>query len=292
MQVQTPDSKAIVQKALAAVGEIATLPEVTVRIIEVVEDPKGTARDLHDVIKKDPALSAKVLKVVNSAFYGLPGQVASVDRAIVLLGLSAVKNIAIAASISRLFNGSQRSDLFDARELWRHSLAVGVAAKKISQMAGDPAGHEEVFLAGLIHDLGLLIERQAFGTQLNDVVRTKLDTGENFLEIERRIVGTTHQELGEGLTTRWKFPRHLRAAVGFHHNPEDLAAELRRMGLIIHCADILCCQEQFGFHLTANDEEFTQELLESIGVTVEQLVEVRDSMGPDLEEAHAMLTPI
>jgi len=290
MQVQTPDTKAIVQKALAAVGEIATLPEVTVRIIEVVEDPKGTARDLHDVIKKDPALSAKVLKVVNSAFYGLPGQVASVDRAIVLLGLSAVKNIAIAASISRLFNGSQRSDLFDARELWRHSLAVGVAAKKISQMAGDPAGHEEVFLAGLIHDLGLLIERQAFGSQLNDVVRTKLDTGENFLEIERRIVGATHQDLGEGLTMRWKFPRHLRAAVGFHHNPEDLAAELRRMGLIIHCADILCCQEQFGFHLTASDEEFTQELLESIGVTVEQLVEVRDSMGPDLEEAHAMLT--
>jgi len=289
MQVQTPDSKEVVKKALAAVGEIATLPEVTVKIIEVVEDPKGTARELHEVIKRDPALSAKVLKVVNSAFYGLPGQVASVDRAIVLLGLSAVKNIAIAASISRLFNGSQKSELFDARELWKHSVAVGVAAKKISQLAGDLAGHEEMFLAGLIHDLGLLIERQAFASQLNEVVRTKMETQESFLNLERRLIGATHQEFGDALTLRWKFPRHLRAAVGFHHNPEDLAAELRRIGLIVHCADILCCQEGHGFSLTASDEEFTEELLTGAGITVEQLVEVRDSMGPDLEEASAML---
>jgi HD-like signal output (HDOD) protein len=290
MQVETPDTKEVVKQALTAVGEIATLPEVTVKIIEVVEDPKGTARDLHEVIKRDPALSAKVLKVVNSAFYGLPGQVASVDRAIVLLGLSAVKNIAIAASISRLFSASQKSDLFDARELWRHSVAVGVAAKKISQIAGDLAGHEEMFLAGLIHDLGLLIERQAFGNQLNDVVRRKLDTQESFLEIERQIVGATHQDFGDALTTRWKFPRHLRAAVGFHHNPEDLAAELKRIGMIVHCADILCCQEGHGFSLTAGDEEFTEELLSGVGITVEQLVDVRDSMLPELEEASAMLS--
>lgn len=81
-----------VASAIADLGEIATLPEVTVKIIQVVENPKSTARDLHEVIKNDPALSARLLKVVNSAFYGLPGQIASVDRAIVLLGLSAVKN--------------------------------------------------------------------------------------------------------------------------------------------------------------------------------------------------------
>ena len=148
MQVQTEDNKAIVAKAIAAVGEIATLPEVTVKIIEVVEDPKGTARDLHNVIKQDPALSAKVLKVVNSAFYGLPGQVASVDRAIVLLGLSAVKNISIAASISRMFKSGNQLEHFDAKQMWVHSLAVSVCAKNICIAAGDVAGHDEVFLAG------------------------------------------------------------------------------------------------------------------------------------------------
>ena len=82
MTVETAErAKQIVDSAMASIGDIATLPEVTIKIIELVEDPKSTARDLHDVIKNDPALSVKVLKVVNSAFYGLPGQVASVDRA-------------------------------------------------------------------------------------------------------------------------------------------------------------------------------------------------------------------
>ncbi|MCB9851015.1 MAG: HDOD domain-containing protein [Phycisphaerales bacterium] len=290
MQVETPDTKAVVKKALASVGDIATLPEVTVKIIEVVEDPKGTARALHDVIKRDPALSAKVLKVVNSAFYGLPGQVASVDRAIVLLGLSAVKNIAIAASLSRLFKGAKKTDLFDAREVWRHSVAVGVAAKKISQAAGDVAGHDEIFLAGLIHDLGLLIERQAFGDKVNEVIQAKQAEQGTFLAVERQVIGATHQDLGDALTTKWKFPRHLRAAVGFHHNPEDLATELKRIGQIVHCADILCCQEGHGFSLTADDEEFTEDLLSSIGITVEQLVDVRDNMADELAEAESMLS--
>lgn len=289
MQVQTADTQAVVKQALSAIGEIATLPEVTVKIIEVVEDPKGTARDLHAVIKRDPALSAKVLKVVNSAFYGLPGQVANVDRAIVLLGLSAVKNIAIAASISRMFKGGRPDDLFNARELWRHSSAVAVAAKKISIAAGNVAGHDEMFLAGLIHDLGLLMERQAFGDKLNEVVR-RAQAGEgNFLDLEREVIGATHQDFGDALTTKWKFPRHLRAAVAFHHNPEALSQELRKVGMIVRCADVLCCQEEIGFSLTAAGEEFTEELLQGVGITVEQLVEARDTMEEDLEECLAIL---
>jgi HD-like signal output (HDOD) protein len=180
--------------------------------------------------------------------------------------------------------------LFDAKDLWKHSVAVGVAAKKIVMAAGDAAGHDEMFLAGLIHDLGLLMERQAFPEELNEVVRRKMQGGPSFLDLEREIVGATHQELGDALTTKWKFPRHLRAAVGFHHNPENLADELKRIGMIIHCADILCCQEGHGFSLTAGDEEFTEELLQGIGLTVEQLVEVRDNMGPDLEEAETVLS--
>jgi HD-like signal output (HDOD) protein len=115
MTTETIDpAKQLIENAIASVGDLATLPEVTIKIIEIVEDPKSTARDLHNVIKNDPALSVKVLKVVNSAFYGLPGQVASVDRAIILLGLSAVKNLAVAASIARLFKGKRISEQFAA----------------------------------------------------------------------------------------------------------------------------------------------------------------------------------
>src|SRR5512147_268145 len=109
------DPAQVIKIALAKIGEIATLPEVTAKIISVVDDPKSTARDLHNIIKNDPALATKILKVVNSAFYGLPGQVSDLDRAIVLLGLSAVKNIAISESISRLFANDKLSDQFSAR---------------------------------------------------------------------------------------------------------------------------------------------------------------------------------
>ena len=285
----TENREAIVAKALGSLGDIATLPEVTVRIIEVVEDPEGTANQLHEVIKRDPVLSSKILKVVNSAFYGLPGQIANVDRAVVMLGLSAVKNIAIAASLGRMFRGKNVSGLIDPKAIWRHCVGVGVAAKKITEVAGDTAGGNEMFLAGLIHDLGLLVELQAMPEKLSEVVEASKDGNGSFLQLEEQIIGATHQNFGDGLTTKWKFPRHLRAAVSFHHTPENLTSELARLGMILQCADTLCCLEGVGFDLTAANQEFTETLLGTIGVTVDQLAQVRDEMGPEIEEAEIVL---
>ena len=281
--------KAIVAKALTSIGDIATLPEVTVKIIEIVEDPDSTARDLHVVIKNDPALSAKVLKVVNSAFYGLPGQIASVDRAIVLLGMSAVKNIAVAASIARLFKSGKMSEQFSAKDLWRHSVAVGAAARMIAKTSGQPAGLDEVFLAGLIHDIGILVERQAFGEELSEVI-TRCSAGEGtFSDMEVAIIGADHQAFGDALTTRWKFPRHLRATVGFHHYPEKLSAELQKLGYTIYAADVLCCQHKLGFYLTSEGRELTDELLETIGLNGEQLEEITESLRQEVDEAETTL---
>lgn len=283
------ESKAVVAKALSIVGDIATLPEITVKIIETVEDARSTARDLHDIIKRDPALSAKVLKVVNSAFYGLPGQIAGIDRAIVLLGLSAVKNLAIAASIARLFKGGKISDHFDAKELWRHSVAVGLASRLIAKNSGEIANLDELFVAGLMHDLGILVERQAFPEKLGEVC-DRCAAGEGtLLDLETRIIGADHQQFGEALTTKWRFPRHLRAVIGFHHNPQNLSAELQRLGNLIHLADLLCCKEGLGFSMTAASEEMTEDLLEAIGITVEQLTEIRDQLLEDLDDAVSML---
>jgi putative nucleotidyltransferase with HDIG domain len=291
MPVETADNtKAIVDKALAAVGDIATLPEVTIKIIEIVEDPKSTARDLHQIIKNDPALSVKVLKVVNSAFYGLPGQVASVDRAIILLGLSAVKNLAIAASIARLFKGKRISAQFSAADLWRHSVAVAVAAKSIAKCSPHPVMTDEIFVAGLIHDIGTLVERQAFPDQFAEVIQRCSDSDVHFLECERQLIGADHQAFGVGLTTKWKFPRHLRAAVGFHHNPEALSVELRNLATLLQAADVLCCQEELGFCPTARHDLITQEMLDALSITHLQLEEVRTALKDQLADAEATLT--
>ncbi|MBI4718838.1 MAG: HDOD domain-containing protein [Planctomycetes bacterium] len=287
---QTSDNaKAIVDKALGSIADIATLPEITIKIIQIVEDPKSTARDLHDVIKNDPALSVKVLKVVNSAFYGLPGQVASVDRAIILLGLSAVKNIAIAASIARLFKGRRISEQFSASDLWRHSVSVAVAAHDIAKASPHPGMPDEIFVAGMIHDIGTMVERQSFPDQFAEVINRCVGGEHNFLEVERQIIGADHQAFGVGLTTKWKFPRHLRAAVGFHHNPESLSVELRNMATLIQIADVLCCQEKIGFYLTAQGGAVTSEMLDMISVTPEQLEEIRVNLPSKLADAEATL---
>ena len=291
MGVETADNTtAIVDKALTSIGDIATLPEVTIKIIEIVEDPKSTARDLHEVIKNDPALSAKVLKVVNSAFYGLPGQVASVDRAIILLGLSAVKNIAIAASIARLFKGRRISEHFSAADLWRHSVAVAVAAHDIAKASPHPGMVDEIFAAGMIHDLGTMVERQAFPDQFAEIINLCVEDPElDFLACERQMLGADHQAFGVGLTTKWKFPRHLRAAVGFHHNPEALSVELRNMATLIQAADNVCCQEQVGFYLTARRGGTTEEMLDTLSVTPEQIEEIRTTLPEKMAEAEASL---
>src|SRR5712672_2938697 len=127
------DPQTRVMEAVKKVTTIATLPEVTARIVATVEDPRSTAKQLHEIVSHDPALVARILKVVNSAFYGLPGQIGSINRAIVLLGLNAVKNIVIAASLAKLFRGGKVSANFSARDLWTHSIAVGVMSKMIVQ---------------------------------------------------------------------------------------------------------------------------------------------------------------
>jgi HD-like signal output (HDOD) protein len=253
----------LVASAIADLGEIATLPEVTVKIIQIVENPKSTARDLHEVIRNDPALSTRLLKVVNSAFYGLPGQIASIDRAIVLLGLSAVKNISIAASMSHLFNAGGAIEGFNGQEVWRHSITVGVASRLLSAAQGRPP-MEESFLAGLIHDLGLLVERQVFGKKLEEVIQRNKAEGTNFCALEQEIIGADHQAFGMALGTKWRFPLNLCTAMGYHHKPMDLAPVHRELATLVHIADTLACRAGIGFSATAVKDEFDAEMLSTL----------------------------
>src|SRR6476646_12157429 len=149
------DPQARVLEAVKKVSSIATLPEITNQIIKTVENPNSSAAQLHKIVSHDPALVTRILKVVNSAFYGLPGQIGSIERAIVLLGLNGVKNIAVAASLGQLFRGVKLCDKFTAKDLWRHCIAVAVTAREIAREMKVQIA-DEAFLAGMIHDIGLL----------------------------------------------------------------------------------------------------------------------------------------
>jgi putative nucleotidyltransferase with HDIG domain len=264
------------------VTEISSLPEVTTRIVEVVEDPKSTAQDMHEIVKHDPALAAKILKVVNSAFYGLPSQIGSLDRAIVMLGLSAVKNIALAASLSRLFRPGAISDRFAARDLWTHCIAVGVCARLLAQVSFGQL--EEAFVAGLVHDMGLLVEFQVFPEKLKTVVERCQAQPHDFCAVEREIIGADHQAFGAALATKWKFPPGLRCAISHHHNPENLKPELRTVVTAVQLADTICCQNEIGFYLTSQTQEVTEEMLELVGVSEEQVAELLEVLPERIQE--------
>lgn len=276
------------RKAVLRVTEISSLPEITTKIIQVVEDPKSTANDLHEIVKNDPGLATKILKVVNSAFYGLPSQIASLDRAIVLLGMSAVKNIALAASLSRLFRPGAISDQFTAKDLWEHCIAVGVCARMMAEVH---VGHaEEAFVAGLVHDLGLLVEYQVFPEQLREVVEQCVATPQDFTAAERTIIGADHQQFGEALALRWKFPPALRNAISHHHNPDKLKPEFRPLIRLIQIADTICAQNELGFYLTANTQEVTIEQLAEVGISEDRIAEILECLPERIQETEAIFS--
>ena len=237
----------IVQKAIKEISHLATLPEVTMKIIKLVEDPDSTAQDLNKIITNDPALGARILKVVNSAFYGLPGQIGSTNRAIVLLGLNAVKNIAIAASLAKLFRGGQICPSFNARDLWQHSIAVGTCTRLLAAKAnlGMP---DEAFLAGLMHDIGIMVEMQARRPQFVEALdRIKQDPSVKLRQAEENIIGATHEAFGAALCKLWKFPASFAYVTGYHHHPLDLAPKHRALTGLVHVADVLSAQLELGF---------------------------------------------
>lgn len=270
------------QKAMARVTEISSLPEVTTRIVEVVENPKSTAQDMHDIVKNDPALAAKILKVVNSAFYGLPSQIATLDRAIVMLGLSAVKNIALAASLSRLFRPGVISERFAARDLWNHCISVGVCTRLIAQASFGQV--EEAFVAGLVHDMGLLVEYQVFPAKLKVTVERCDGHAQDFCAVEREVIGADHQAFGAAMAAKWKFPPALRAAISHHHHAENLKPEFKRIVTAVQIADTVCCQNELGFYLTAQTQDVTDEMLAVVGVREQRVAELMEALPERIQE--------
>src|SRR5262245_2015939 len=170
MSALSQEREQIVAGPIREISHSTTLPGNTLQARELRAGPQSTRQDLHKVISGDPALCSRILKVVNSSFYGLPGQIGSINRAIVMLGLNAVKNIAIAASLAKLFRGGDLTPNFSARDLWTHSNVTAAAAKVVANNLKIGLS-DEAFLAGLIHDIGIMVEMQYDRNKLIEVLR-------------------------------------------------------------------------------------------------------------------------
>lgn len=285
-----PTGKALPPALDAALGqltEISTLPEVTTRIVELVEDPNATAQQMREVVCADPALASKILRVVNSAFYGLPSQVRSLDRAILLLGLSAVKNIALAASVARMFSVEHMAHHAVSRGIWRHSIATGVCCRMLAA-AGRRDLSDEAFVVGLVHDLGLIVALQLFPARLKQVLETCQDQPQPFVPAETAVLGADHQMFGAALAQKWRFPPTLRHAMAYHHDMEVVGLRVQPATSLTYLADTLCGRGGFGLSITSALQEIPGDLLQVVELTTAQLDEVTASLRKGVEEAERL----
>jgi HD-like signal output (HDOD) protein len=265
-----PTSASRAEDIVAQLESLATLPEVTARINAVVKDPNSDPKDLEEVIRHDPALVARIMKAVNSAFFGLSSEVKTIGRAIVMLGFDQINRLALAASMGQMFKGNLCTGV-PAKQLWAHCIAVAVVAR---DMGGKirPELAEEAFMAGMTHDLGLLASLTVMPKPLAAACDLAKSDPRPFVEIEREAMGVDHQQLGAALTAAWKFPGICQLAAGHHHDPMSVDAEERLVVGLVHVADIMCCHEKVGFNRTALRQKVTPALMSGLGVS-DSLVE-------------------
>ena len=271
-------------EALAKLPGLPTLPQTALEILALARNLDAVTDDYYQLISVDPALSVRVLKVVNSSFYGLSRQVDSIRQAIVLLGPNAVRNIAVASSMHKVFCAQRPGMRFDPQSLWTHSVAVATAARRITEHVGfvEP---ETAFLSGLIHDIGLIAELQWDHPKFTTLLKLAADEPETpFRELEVRYFGGSHEEFGAALCRVWKLPEHLEAVAAFHHHPQDCSDSHRTIVAIVHVADVLAAQSGIGYARTVESVDLAPDLLEEIGLTTEVVEAIQKELPDGVSE--------
>jgi len=258
-------------------GELPTLPVVVARVLEVVEDTHSSASDLVDIIQNDQAIASKVLKVANSAYYGLAKQVRSIGHAVVLLGFETVRNLSLGVGVFRSFLPYGLQQALDLERFWEHTIATGVCARMLwHQLKREDS--EEVFLAGLIHDIGRLAFLSIQPKQYGVVLRKARRAGRPMVEAEQEEFGGTHAELGALLCGRWSFSPGLTDPVRFHHNLADCGAEHALTTAGVALGNCLSHQQHIGWAVDAVTPAVPQVVLDTLGLTSSQAGELGEQL--------------
>ncbi len=280
------DAGALRQK-IFKIKDIPALPLVMNRVLEVVMDERSSAQDLAREISRDPALTGKLLKIVNSAFYGFYRQISSVEQAVVILGYREIRSIAITVSVFDLFGPKRSATPLNRMRLWEHCLAVGTLAEILREQYC--RAEEAAFVAGLLHDIGIIILDEYFASEWGPALARAEETPERpLIEWETESLGMTHAEAGYYLSERWNLPWAISQAILNHHRipAEDSASVLDSM---IYLSNALVKQQGIGFSGDPYPWPVNREALASIGMRQEDLGNVTGLLAQRMESMRALL---
>jgi putative nucleotidyltransferase with HDIG domain len=202
---------------------LVSLPEICMQVQALADSPHTTADDIAEVVGKDTALTARLLKLVNSAFFSLPRKIDTVSRAVNLIGMRELRNLTLAASAAEVFSKIPTS-LIDMAAFWQHSVFTGLMARNLARCC-NVLHSERLFTAGLLHDVGRLLMLMKLPEETAEAESMRLQSNQNICEIEHNMVGFDHAEVGHALLLHWNMPENLCASVLYHHNHPLRAGE-------------------------------------------------------------------
>jgi len=276
------NAESLVNKSL----ELVSPPTTYTLLNDLMNDPNSSAEDISAVINTDPALATRLLKVVNSPFYGFPSQINTISRAITIIGTRELIHLVLATSVINSFNGIP-SSLINIDEFWRHSLACAIAAKQLALKCGQRAA-ERFFLAGLLHNIGSLVIYQSMPELAKEAINSAKFGNEVIYLSEQRVMGFDHTEVGQALVKAWRLPSSLGDVARYHHTPtesEEFALEVA----IVHIADILVSSAQLGHSGDNHVPPLDAKAWDLLGIESSALTEITQVVTTQLDDLTSVM---
>ncbi len=243
---------------LSNVYNLPAVSQVMMEVSNMLDNPTTNTAKLGEMIGKDQGLATKILSIANSPLYGLPRKVTTIDFAILIIGYQDIKNIVIALSMIESFK-NKTDKYLDQKEFWLHSIITGNASKRIAEDLGFRIG-SEVFVSGLLHDLGIPVLHKFFHTEFMEIVDEVNETGKSFKEVEIEKLGYDHQTIGRFLAEKWNLPSQHCSTIENHHNPSN-AEENKVMASVVHLADYMTQALNIGNFYWDNNYQLDESII-------------------------------
>lgn len=259
------------------IGSLPPLPSIALKLINLLNNPDTKVADLIEIISKDQALTADILKIVNSPFYGLRSEIVSIKQAINYLGFLNLKSLLLALNTKKFIQSGDLKDII----LWKHSLATGIFTKHLGEKL-KIYNPEELFVAGLLHDIGKTVMRRKISHVYDQIIDEVYSTGKTFEEVEKPILGFTHSDVGMLLVQEWNFGERMKNIIYFHHHPE-LAENYSQETAVVYLGDQLSNYNGFGFFRDFK-VSYNEAALHLVGIDEAKILELNDEIKDKIDE--------